>query len=35
MHKDKRWMYMGHVRFMSVVVTVWGIWECMLCNDCC
>ena len=22
---------MAHVCFMSVVVTVWGLWECLLC----
>ena len=21
--------------FMSVVVTVWGLWECLLCSDWC
>ena len=30
--RDNRCMYMAHVCFMSVVVIVWGLWECLLCS---
>ena len=30
-----RCMYMAHVCFMSVVVNVWGLWECLLCSGRC
>ena len=34
--KDNRCMYMAHVCFMSVLVTVWGgLWECLLCSGRC
>ena len=29
-------VYMVHVCFISVVVTLWGLWECLLCiGRCC
>ena len=28
MPRDNRCMYMAHVCFMSIVMTVWGMWEC-------
>ena len=32
MTRDNKCMYMAHVCFMSVVVIVWGLWECLLCS---
>ena len=33
--RDNRCMYMAHVCFMSVVMIVWGLWECLLCSSRC
>ena len=35
MARENRCMYMAHVCFMSVIVTVWGLLECLLCSGCC
>ena len=32
MPRDNRCVYMGHVCFMSVVVILLCLWECLLCS---
>ena len=35
MPRDNICMYMVHIVFMSVVMTVWGLWKCLLCSGRC
>ena len=34
-YRQYMYVYGGRFIFMSVVVTVWGLWECLLCSGRC